>query len=118
MANTEIKDKRICIFEIATDRTNRGFERNTKKPVTKTERIWAYVRDLSEKERFAGKAAGVEQSILFKVNYCSAIRASQYVEFKGLFYRIVSVDGFEQYKRDLTIRAVECELPEVRNDQL
>jgi len=114
---SEIKDKRISIFEIVTDRTNRGFERNIKKPVTKTEKVWAYVRDLSEKEKFAGKAAGVEQSVLFKINYDPAVKAGQYIEFKGAFFRIVSVDRFEMYKRDLPIRAVECELPEVKDDQ-
>ena len=114
---SEVKDKRISVFEITTDRSARGFERKVRKPVTKTEKIWAYVRELSEKEKFAGKAAGVEQSVLFKVNYHPTIKAKQYIEFRGAFYQIVSVDGFEMYKRDLTIRAVECTLPEVTDDK-
>lgn len=114
---TDIKDKRICIFEIVTDRSNRGFERKVKKPVTKTERVWAYVRQLTEKEKFAGKAAGIEQSILFKINYCPSIRIGQYIDFKGEYFRIVSVDKFEFNKRDLPLRAIECELPEVKDDK-
>lgn len=117
MEKTEIKDKRIMIFTVATDRNNRGFERKVKKPVTKTERVWAYVRQLSEKERFAGKAAGVDQSILFKVCFDPKIKAKQYVEYRGAIYRIESIDGFEMYKRDLTLRAIECELPEVQCDE-
>ena len=117
MGNSEVKDKKIFIFEIITDRNIRGFERKIKKPVTKPERIWAYVRELTEKEKFAGKAAGVEQSALFKINYHAAIKAGQYIELKGAYYRIVSIDKFELYKRDLTIRALECNLPEVKDDK-
>lgn len=114
---TDIKDKRICVFEVVTDRSARGFERKVKKPVTKTPKIWAYVRELSEKEKFAGKAAGVEQSVLFKVNYSPVFKVGQYIEFKGAYFRIVSVDKFEFNKRDLPLRAVECELPEVKDDK-
>ena len=117
MGNSEVKDKKISVFEIITDRNVKGFERKVKKPVTKPERIWAYVRELTEKEKFAGKAAGVEQSALFKINYHAAIKAGQYIEMRCAYFRIVSVDKFEYYNRDLTIRAAECAMPEELNDK-
>ena len=117
MASSEVKDKRICIFEIATGRTARGFERRVKKPVTKTERVWAYVRDLTEKEKYAAKAAGTEQTALFKIAFQSGVKAGQYIEMRCAYFRIVSVDKFEYYNRDLTIRAAECAMPEELNDK-
>ena len=114
---TDIKDKRISIFELAVERSPKGYEQRVKRPVTKTEKVWAYARELTDKEKFAAKSAGVEQSILFKVAYSAAIKAGQYIEFRGSYYRIVSIDKFEFYKRDLSLRAIECGLPEVKDDK-
>lgn len=113
---TEIKDKRIRIYTVETDRSASGYERKQSKAVTKTERVWAYARQLSEKERFAAKAAGTDQSMLFKIGYNASVSSGQYVDFKGKTYRIESVDRFEFNRQDLVLRAVECE-PEVADDK-
>lgn len=103
---SEIKDKKISIFNIAAERDLAGNEVKVKRYIHGVNNLSAYVRELSEKEKFAAKAAGAEQSILFKVNYNARIRAGLYLEFRGDTYAITSVDGYEYYKRDLTLRGV------------
>ena len=70
------------------------------------------MRELSEREKFAAKEAGAETSIMFRLNYNKKLCTGQYIEFRGNTYVIVSVDGFEYYKRDLTVRAEKVK-PEV-----
>jgi hypothetical protein len=57
------------------------------------------------------KAAGSEQSVLFKVNFNPRLRAGLHLDFNlpdgrqaGTFV-IESIDGYEFYQRDLTLRA-------------
>jgi SPP1 family predicted phage head-tail adaptor len=102
---SEIKDKFIGIFEVKVERDLSGNEVKVKRYIHGRNKLHAYVRELSEKEKFAAKAAGTEQSILFKISYSARARAGVYLEFRGETYAIVSVDGFEYYKRDLTLRA-------------
>jgi len=109
---SEIKDKKIGIYEVKPERDLNGNEVKVKRYIHDINRLCAYVRELSEKEKFAAKAAGAEQSILFKVNYNPRIKAGQFIEFRGETYAIASVDGFEYYKRDLTLRAIQAK-PEV-----
>jgi len=109
---SEIKDKKIGVFEVKAERDLSGDEVKVKRYIHNIHRLCAYVRDLSEKEKFAAKAAGAEQSILFKVNHNARIKAGQFIEFRGETYVIKSVDGFEHYKRDLTLRAQSAK-PEV-----
>ena len=101
----EVKDKIIGIFEVKPERDMHGHEVKVKRYIHDVNRLHAYVRELSEKEKFAAKAAGAEQSILFKVNHNSRIKAGLHLEFRGDTFAITSVDGFEYYKRDLTLRA-------------
>jgi len=109
---SQIKDKKIGIFAVVPERDLGGNEVKVKRYIHGVDGLHAYVRELTEREKFAAKAAGAEQSILFKVNYNPRIKAGLYLEFRGDTYAIASVDGFEYYKRDLTIRAVRTK-PEV-----
>jgi len=102
---SEIKDKKIAIYEIVPKRDTEGNEIKAKKYIHSKVGLWAYVREMSEREKFAAKAAGAELSTIFKVNYNKKIKAGQYLEFKGDTFLIESVDGFEYYKRDLTLNA-------------
>lgn len=102
---SEIKDKKIAVYAVETGRDLSGNEIKVKRYIHNTYGLWAYARELSEKEKFAAKAAGAEQSILFKINYNARIKAGLYLEFRGDTFVIKSVDGYEWYKRDLTIRA-------------
>jgi SPP1 family predicted phage head-tail adaptor len=103
---SEIKDKIIGIFEVKAEPDLSGNEVKVKRYIHGVNRLHAYVRELSEKEKFAAKAAGAEQSILFKINYNKRVRAGLHLEFRGETYAIQSLDGYEWFERDLTLRAV------------
>lgn len=109
---SEVKDKFIGIFAVKPERDLSGNEVKVKRYIHSVNRLHAYARDLSEKEKFAAKAAGSEQTILFKINYNSRVKTGLYVEYRGETYTISSVDGYEGYKRDLVIRAAKAK-PEV-----
>ena len=64
----------------------------------------------SQQAKSVSQAA--ETSILFRLNYNKRVRAGQFIEFRGDTYIIVSIDSFEYYKRDLTVRAEKVK-PEV-----
>lgn len=104
----EIKDKFIAVYEVKAGRDIYGNECKIKKYIHDRNLLHAYVREMSEREKFAAKANGAEQSTLFKVNYNEHFKAGLYLEFRGKTYLIKSVDGFEFYKRDLTIFAERC----------
>jgi SPP1 family predicted phage head-tail adaptor len=102
---SEIKDKRIFIYEIVAKRDTHGNEIKAKKYIHPRIGLWAYVREMSEREKFSAKAAGAELTTVFKVNYNNKIKAGQYLEFNGDTFLIESVDGFQYYKRDITLNA-------------
>ena len=105
---SEIKDKLIGIFEVRPERDLNGNEVKVKRYIHGVSRLHAYVRELSEKEKFAAKAAGAEQSAVFKINYNKRVKAGLYLEFRGDTFVIQSVDGYEWYERDLSLRAVRA----------
>jgi len=109
---SEIKDKFIAVYEVKAGRDVYGNECKVKRYIHGRDRLHAYVRELSEREKFAAKAAGSDQSILFKVNYNKKLRAGLYLDFRGETFVIKSVDGYEWYERDLTLRAERVK-PEV-----
>ena len=102
---SEIKDKKIRIYNVEADRDLWQNERKVKRYIHDRNGLWAYARELSEREKFAAKAAGSEQSIVFKINYNNRVKAGLHLEFGGDTFVIKSVDGFEYYKHDLTLRA-------------
>ena len=102
---SEIKDKKIAIYEIASKRDTHGNEIKAKKYIHSKCGLWAYVREMSKREKFAAKAVGTELSTVFKINYNKKIKVGQYIEFKGETFLVESVDGYEYYKRDLTLNA-------------
>lgn len=105
---SEIKDKKIAVYEVRPERDLWDNEVKVRRYIHTRDRLWAYVRELSEREKFTAKAAGAEQSILFRVNYNAKLKAGLYLEFCGETYVIQSIDGYEWYERDLTLRAVRC----------
>jgi SPP1 family predicted phage head-tail adaptor len=102
---SEIKDKFIAVYEVKAGRDVYGNECKIKRYIHDRNRLRAYVRELSEREKFAAKAAGSEQSTVFRVNYNPKLKAGLYLEFRGETFVIKSVDGYEWYERDLTLRA-------------
>jgi len=113
---SEIKDKFIMVYEVKAGRDVHGNECKVKRYIHDFAGLRAYVRELTEREKFAAKASGSEQSTVFKVNHNPKLKAGQYLDFRGGSYLIKSVDAFEFYKRDLTIRAERCK-PEVTDHE-
>ena len=105
---SQIKDKKIAVYEITTGRDLSQNEIKVKRYIHDRNGLWAYARELSEKEKFSAKAMGSEQSTLFKVNHNKKIRAGMFAEFKGSTFVIQSIDGYEFYERDLTLRTMRC----------
>lgn len=114
---SEVKDKKIAVYEIITNRNTEGNEIKVKKYIHSKNNLWTYVREMSEREKFAAKSTGAETTTVFKVNYNPLIKAGQHIEFKGETYIIQSVDGYEFYKRDLTVRAVRSNIGEAVYEQ-
>ena len=73
--------------------------------------FWAYVRELSENERFSAKAVQVEETTQFKVVYNPKIKDKLYIEYGNKTYDIVSVDRNEFNKTDLVINGNEILAP-------
>ena len=102
---SQIKDKKIAVFEVLTGRDLNSNEIKIKRYIHGHDGLNAYVRECSEKEKNEAKAAGVEQSVVLKVNYNERLKVGHFIDFRGEVLIIQSIDGFEFYKRDLTLRA-------------
>ena len=108
----EVKDKKVRVFKIETKRQD-GYEVKVKHYLHEDgSGIWAYVRDLSEKEKFAALAVNVDQSIVFKITYNRKLTHDIMFEFEGDTYKKASTDHFEFNKTDLVIRAERCQPPQ------
>lgn len=112
MDKYEVKDKKVQVFGIKTA-VKDGYEVVVKTYIhsKKSGGLWAFVRELSENERFSAKAVQVEETTQFKIVYNPKITTELYIEFGGKTYDIVSIDKFEFNKTDLVIRANEILAP-------
>ena len=112
MKKKENKDKKVQFFSISTKVID-GYEKVIKTYIhsKKSGGLWCYVRELSENERFSARAIQVEETTQFKVVYNPKIVNELYLEFNSKTYDIVSIDGFENNKSDLVIRANEILAP-------
>lgn len=112
MDKYEVKDKKIKVFGLKT-RVVDTYEQVVKNYIHSEESggIWAYVRELSENERFSAKSVQVEETIQFKIVYNPKIISELFIEFAGKTYEIVSIDKYEFNKTDLVIRANEILAP-------
>lgn len=112
MDKYEVKDKKVQVFGIETA-VKDGYEVVVKTYIHNKESggLWAFVRELSENERFSAKAVQVEETTQFKIVYNPKITTELYIEFGGKTYDIVSIDKFEFNKTDLVIRANEILAP-------
>lgn len=112
MQKTEVKDKKVQIFSLKTKKID-NYEQVVKTYIHSKESggIWAYVRELSENERFSARAVQVEETTQFKIVYNPKLTTELYIEFAGKTYEIVSIDKFEFNKTDVVIRANEILAP-------
>ena len=107
-----VKDKKIRAFKTAIQAVS-GFERIVKKYIHSKNSggVWAYIRHLSERERYAAKAVQSLETMLFEVAHSPKLTDDLYIEFAGRTYRVVSIDPYEFDKTDLVIRAEEVAPP-------
>lgn len=98
-----LKDKKITILE----ETESGLMPNDNKwqPIEHGKNIWAYYRQASAKEVNESTMAGTEVEAVFRINWRDNVKESHRIKFRGDEYKIIRVDDFEGYKRDLTIYA-------------
>ena len=65
--------------------------------------VWAYFRQLSQKEVYTSLEMQTPEEVLFQIGYRPDITARHVIRYKGVLYDITRVDVFEGYKGDLTL---------------
>lgn len=112
METKEIKDKKIKLFRLLSTKNN-GYEEVVKQYIHSeiSGGLWAFVRELSETERFSAKAVQVDETILFKVVFNPKITSDLYIEFGENTYNIVSIDKYQFNKTDIVIKANQIPAP-------
>ena len=109
----ENKDKKVQIFRLET-RLVDSYEQVVKIYIHSKESggIWAFVRQLSENERFSAKAVQIEETTQFKIVYNPKINNELFIEFNGNTYQIVSIDKYQFNHTNLVINANQVLVPE------
>lgn len=112
MQKIEIKDKKVQIFALKT-KIIADYEQVVKTYIHSKESggLWAYVRELSENERFSAQAVQVEETTQFKIVYNQKLNTELFIEFGNKTYEIVSIDKYEFNKTDVIIRGNEILAP-------
>jgi len=108
----KVKDKKVRAFN-ATVQAVWGFERTLKKYIHSESSggVWAYVRQLSERERHVAMAIQSDEDILFEIAYSPKITAGLFLEFNDKTFKVISVDPYEYNKTDLIVKAKEVAPP-------
>jgi len=108
----KVKDKKVKAFN-ATVQAVWGFERVCKKYIHSEESggLWAYVRQLSERERETAMAIQHDEDILFEISYSPKITIGLFLEFNDKTFKVASVDPYEYNKTDLIVKAKEVAPP-------
>jgi SPP1 family predicted phage head-tail adaptor len=99
----KLKDKKIEILKatFTKDKIGQGIE--NLEPIAPP--VWAYFRQLSQKEIFACSATHVAEEVLFVVNYRADISTRNVVRFRGRLYDVTRVDLFEGYRGEVGVFA-------------
>ena len=107
-----LKDKKVRAYN-GVIRSVWGFERVFKHYIHSEESggLWAYARQLSERERYTANAMQIDEDTLFEITHSPKITTDLFLEFNDKTYKIVSIDPFEYNKTDLVIRAKEIATP-------
>ena len=100
-----LKDKKITILGVVEGQDRWGNPTTEKSPIEGGSNIWAYVRQLSQREIQGARTIDSEEELLFIINWRDDITAENWIEFKGEEYDIVRVDPYEYNKEDLKIYA-------------
>ena len=102
-----LKDKKIKIYLETNVGKPGGMPIAGFKPIHPG-RLWAYVRQLSQKELSFASGQYTQETTLFEINWRpDLITLEHYIEYKGIFYEIKRIDTFEGYKNVIGITASE-----------
>lgn len=102
-----LKDKKIAIYA-ETSISKPGYKPEYGYKPIHPGRLWAYVRQLSQKELSYASGKYTPETTLFEINWRSdLITLKHFIEYKGLFYEIKRVDTYEGYKDTIKITASE-----------
>lgn len=104
-----MKDKKITIYRAIGENVS-GFTKYQYQPIH-TGQLWAYVRDMSMEEYSTAQIYGTKEEAVFTVNWRADIKALMRIVFKGVWYEIKRMDGFEGYKDDLKLFVVRTHTP-------
>jgi len=99
----KLKDKKIMIYRqgvVGRDPANQPIVGFT--PIHPG-KLWAYFRQLSAREFFAGKMVQYEETALFRINHRDDLQPTFLILFNDEWFDIGRVDIFEGGKNDITI---------------
>lgn len=108
--NRNLKDKKIIIYQQINTGKPGGIPVLGYKPIHPG-KLWAYVRQLSEKELYYSSGKYTQETMIFEINWRNMrpniIRLEPCIEYRGIFYEVRRIDTFEGYKDFLKITASE-----------
>jgi head-tail adaptor len=79
----KLKDKKIEILQPVTSKDAEGFGAETLVPIAPP--LWAYFRQLSGKEIYAGGATHATEQVMFVINWREGLSTALLVRYKGVF---------------------------------
>lgn len=97
----KLKDKKIDILYADHEPDECGNNILKLKPVALS--VWAYFRQLSQKEVYTSLEMQTPEEVLFQISYRPNITTADVIRYKGVLYEVTRVDVFEGYKSDLTL---------------
>jgi SPP1 family predicted phage head-tail adaptor len=95
--------KKIEVLQPTNTKDPDGFNTQNLTPICPT--VWAYFRQLSGKEIYAGGATIATEQVLITINWLDDITTAHVIRYRGFLYDITRVDVFEGYKGDITLYA-------------
>lgn len=97
----KLKDKKIDILYAYHEPDECGNNILKLKPVALS--VWAYFRQLSQKEVYTSLEMQTPEEVLFQIGYRPGITTAHVIRYKDGLYDVTRVDVFEAYKGDLTL---------------
>ena len=99
----KLKDKKIDILYADRELDECGNNILKLKPVALS--VWAYFRQLSQKEVYTSLEMQTLEEVLFQISYRPDMTTDHVIRYKGILYDVTRVDVFEDYMGDLTVYA-------------
>ena len=97
-----VKDKKVIIYNETEVQDDIGNWVTAYQPIHPGS-LWAYARQLSQKEYFAAGTAGYKEDMQFIINWRRDIKPGMLIYYRETWYVIDRVDTFEGYKGDIRL---------------